>query len=128
MTRSTMINQTAWLCLSLFLLTVVCSFSGCKRSKHALSDVTGTVTINGEPASGAGVRFSPATGERTSTGQTDENGKYRLIFSPDFLGAIIGKHSVLVQYKGRLLTKEVEVENSSSVTIDLELSEFAPGK
>ena len=89
-----------------------------------LSDVTGSVTMDGAPAIGAGVRFSPKSGQRASSGQVGQDGKYRLIFTPDELGAVIGEHEVMVQYKGKVLTKSVVVEEASTSTLDLELNEF----
>ncbi len=66
--------------------------------------VSGRVTENGKPVSGAVVTFQPggkrgapppqATG---STGRTDENGRYTLrVISPDKPGAVMGEHTVTI--------------------------------
>lgn len=108
----------------IFLLAL-CVFAGCnKGSGIPLSDVTGVVTMDGSPATGAGLRFTPKSGQRASSGQVGQDGKYRLIFTRNELGAVIGEHEVFVQYKGKMLTKNVAVEDSGTSTLDLELSEF----
>jgi len=108
--------------LTVLFVPLLFAFSGC-GSKFSLSDVSGVVTLNGAPVTGAGVRFTPLSGDRSSSGQTDGDGNYRLIFSPTEVGAITGEHEVLVQHSGKLLSKSVTVE-SGSPTINLELSEF----
>ena len=108
------------------LFVAMLTFSGCGSSSGIpLSDVSGVVTMEGVPAKGAGIRFSPKSGQRASSGQVGEDGKYRLIFTPDELGAVIGEHEVLVQYQGELFAKgAVVVEEASTSTIDFELAEF----
>ena len=124
-----MISNKSWAapfwCTPILLLALLV-FTGCESgSGIPLSDVSGVVTIDGAPAIGAGLRFTPKSGERASTGQVGEDGKYRLIFTPSELGAVIGEHEVLVQYKGKLLTKKaVVVEEVSPSTLDFELNEF----
>lgn len=122
-------KQTVLLWLTTIFVLPLLVFAGCgSGSGIPLSDVSGSITIDGAPAVGAGVRFSPKSGERTSTGQVGQDGKYRLIFSPKELGAVIGEHEVIVQYKGKLLSKEVVVEDSNTSTINLELNEFKKAK
>ena len=109
----------------IFLLASFVIFIGCNSgSGTPLSDVTGVVTMDGNPATGAALRFTPKSGQRASSGRVGQDGKYRLIFTPDELGAVIGEHEVFVQYKGKMLTKNVAVEDSGTSTLDLELSEF----
>ena len=45
-----------------------------------LAEVTGTVTVKGQPAPLVVVQFAPASGGRNSGGTTDQNGKYRVNF------------------------------------------------
>jgi hypothetical protein len=61
--------------------------------------VKGKITRKGAPLAGVSVQYSPkdvpAGGNRTSsTGATDENGEYELIFSRTQNGAVPGKHQV----------------------------------
>ena len=62
----------------------------------SLGTVTGTVTIDGKPAPNVTVTFVPEAGGRASTGVTDSEGKYELLYSVD-KGALIGKHKVALQ-------------------------------
>ncbi|PQO44360.1 hypothetical protein [Blastopirellula marina] len=60
-----------------------------------LGEVTGHITLNGEPLDGATVEFIPESG-RPSIGVTDASGNYELLFKADMPGAMIGKHSVRI--------------------------------
>ena len=59
-----------------------------------LGSVTGTVTVDGKPAANVTVAFAPEGGGRPSTGTTDAEGEYELIYSSTNTGAMVGKHSV----------------------------------
>ena len=68
---------------------------GCGESGPPLGQVSGTVTMDGEPLANALVTFTPEAGGRGSMGKTDGNGKYELAFV-DSKGALIGNHKVSV--------------------------------
>jgi len=70
------------------------SWVGCSDSP-SLGEVSGTVTLDGQPYANAQVEFAPQEG-RPSSGVTDENGQYELTFSPDAKGALLGKHTVRI--------------------------------
>ncbi|MEW4455749.1 carboxypeptidase regulatory-like domain-containing protein [Bremerella sp. JC817] len=71
--------------------------SGCTSSVPSnVAEVTGLVTVDGKPAAEAMVSFSPTGGGRTSFGLTDDKGQYRLIYTNDIRGAIIGDHMVSI--------------------------------
>ena len=120
--------------LTIAIAVAVLSTAGCNSSGLSLSDVRGTVTLDGQVVS---VEFVPASGGRTSNGATDDQGKYRLIYSPQYAGASVGSHTVEIQVEGEVaealvgstgrakLEKNLEVESGSNV-IDLELRDFAP--
>ena len=57
--------------------------------------VTGVVLLEGKPLPKAQVMFFPETG-RMSQGETDENGKYELIYLRDVSGAKVGNHKVQI--------------------------------
>lgn len=93
-----MIRLTRCILCSPFLLTsiLIGSLAGCGGSDvPELGDVTGTVTLNGQPVEGALVEFIPAGG-RPSSGVTDESGVYTLSYSPEVDGALPGRHSVSI--------------------------------
>ncbi|MEZ6123233.1 MAG: carboxypeptidase-like regulatory domain-containing protein [Planctomycetaceae bacterium] len=79
---------------------------GCgKGDRPDLATVSGTVTVNGEPLSGADVIFLPAQG-RQSYGRTDENGQFELTYIRDTKGAVVGQHTVKVN-SGRVDPQQV---------------------
>jgi hypothetical protein len=63
------------------------------------SEVTGLVTLDVQPLANAHVEFAPATG-RPSFGETDAEGRYRLEYSPDQSGAIVGTNTVRIYTGG----------------------------
>ena len=58
--------------------------------------VTGTVTLDGSPLVNAVLTFEPLEEGRPSYGRTDESGEYKLYYTDDDPGAIIGKHRVRI--------------------------------
>lgn len=71
-------------------------FLGCGQSETV--PVTGTVTLNGQPATEAEVLFTPSKG-RMASGQTDAAGKFTLSTNKPGDGAVPGDHKVtIVQY------------------------------
>jgi hypothetical protein len=72
---------------------------GCGNSSGpTLGTVTGLITVNGEPLTGANVIFVPKDNGSPSYGATDEEGVYRLMFNQHRAGAELGQHSVLIEY------------------------------
>jgi hypothetical protein len=76
---------------------------GCSTSS-GIVPVSGRVTLNGQPLSGASVSFqpvSPRENERPaasgSAGKTDADGHFTLrLIEPDRPGALVGKHTVVI--------------------------------
>ncbi len=70
---------------------------GCGESADHpdLGRVTGVVTLDGAPLPGAVVGFQPVQG-RPSSGLTDNEGRYTLLYTADAQGAIIGTHTVSI--------------------------------
>jgi len=79
----------------LFLLTAALSITGCS-SGSGLVLVEGTVTLDGEPLPQAEVVFRPDNG-RPSVGLTDAEGKYKLKYTAERMGAVIGPHVVSIR-------------------------------
>ena len=78
------------------LLVLLATLIGCGPSGPPLGRVSGTVTMDGQPASGVTVNFQPAEGGRGSSATTDATGKYDLVFSPSSMGALVGEHTVSI--------------------------------
>ena len=78
---------------------VVCLLllAGCSRDdRPPLGMVSGTVTLDGKPLADARLIFEPIEGGRASTGSTDSEGKYELIYIRKDKGAKLGPHLVRI--------------------------------
>ncbi len=91
----------------LFWLLVVVSVpaAGCGNSDEGLARVKGSVTLDGKPLTGASVEFEPESGS-PSYGKTDGNGWYKLMYTQEKAGAVIGKHTV------RIRTREITTDEN----------------
>ncbi|MDR1957493.1 MAG: hypothetical protein LBQ54_00315 [Planctomycetaceae bacterium] len=94
------------LLLTAVLMFGLSSVSGCNRGP-ATARVTGMVTFGGKPLAEATVEFLPEDGSRSSVGTTDTNGTYELKFSATAIGAVPGKHKVVI----RTVTGETDSDN-----------------
>ena len=84
----------------LFSLASILCITGCGSSGPTLGTVTGTVTLDGKPVSRALVTFISKESDGTSSfGKTDTIGKYRLEFTTERLGAMLGDHDVVIVTK-----------------------------
>lgn len=81
---------------------LLCCAAGCGRSGPEIAPVTGVVTLDGKPVAGKQVSFSPkdftpnTQSGRSSTGITDEEGRYELYYTAQKKGALITKHEVTI--------------------------------
>jgi hypothetical protein len=76
-------------------MLVAMAIAGCAPSAGDVANVSGTVTLDGNPLADARVFFQPAEG-RPSFGRTDAQGGYRLLYTPGALGARIGPAVVTI--------------------------------
>jgi hypothetical protein len=83
---------------------LVASLAGCGGSDGPkLASVTGTVTIDGKPVSGAGVQFiSQEPNGSVAYGMTDESGQYEMAFGQKRTGAFPGKNKVILNSDSRI--------------------------
>ena len=79
------------------MIALLAAAVGCDSGPAAppLGTVKGKVTLDGKPAVGMAVIFTPDS-TRSSTGLTDNAGNYTLEFDKGHKGAAIGKHKVQV--------------------------------
>lgn len=85
-----------------WLLLVLCCLAipGC-GSGGKLATVRGKVTLNGQPLQGALVEFQPTDPEGSpSSGLTDAEGRYELMYTFDKPGAAPGEHVVSIRTGG----------------------------
>lgn len=83
------------LTVSIALLSLI---GGCGRGDlPPLGDVSGTVTLDGEPLSGVIINFKPETG-RAATATTDEKGNYTLTYTYGVKGTKLGPSTVMFEW------------------------------
>lgn len=82
----------------LLILAGLVTLPGCGggRDVPKTGEVTGVVKLDGQPLSGAQVQFLPQAG-RPSTAETGKDGSYRLQFTAEQEGALVGPHTVKIQ-------------------------------
>jgi hypothetical protein len=85
---------TLWVSVALFCICIAACGGG--SGLPPLGNVSGTVTVDGQPAPNVMVQFSPVQGGRTSSGITDGSGRYSLMYTAEASGAQVGKHEVRV--------------------------------
>ena len=80
----------------------ISTFVGCfdQGDRPDLGEVTGVVTLDGEPLADASIAFTKE-GFRPSVGHTNSEGKYELIYIRDTKGAAVGTHRVRIRQFGR---------------------------
>jgi hypothetical protein len=93
------------------LIVVICtvtywlstSVMSSDRGLPELGEVSGQVTLDGQPLADAAVTFQPVAGEEAgskvsaSVGRTDADGNYELNYVKDIQGAAVGAHRVMIQ-------------------------------
>jgi len=79
-------------------VTGILSLSGCstRNDLPELGEVTGRITLDGQPLPHAQIQFLPASG-RPSSAESNEDGRYRLQYTADEYGAVIGAHTVQIR-------------------------------
>ncbi len=80
--------------------TILCGCSNSSAPDYELAEVTGVVTLDGQPLEGAEVSYTPTGTGGMSLGTTDKSGKYELLLSPGVKGAAIGEHVVSIRKIG----------------------------
>ncbi len=98
--------SATWFRKQTYLLLLVCCGCGGSEAPIPLGQVSGVVTLDGQPFAGALVQFNPeaasvvsgkdAPGGGGSSGISDADGKYVLRFSNEHEGAALGSHNVTV--------------------------------
>jgi hypothetical protein len=81
--------------LVVFLLLVW--IAGCGHSGPQLGNVTGRVTLDGQPLNSARLTFQPDGNRSPSTGYTDSDGRYELLFKRGVDGAFLGSHTIQIR-------------------------------
>tara|TARA_R110002111_G_scaffold203713_2_gene268540 strand:- start:2209 stop:2682 length:474 start_codon:yes stop_codon:yes gene_type:complete len=102
----------------LFTVCLLALISGCGGSINAdysqldLIDVSGTVTLDGQPLPGATVAFEASDGT-FSSGVTDEGGHFNLMFNTEKSGCLTGDKTVRIKVGGDLENPDEESEGEN---------------
>ncbi len=92
----TKITRSFWIAGCIVGAIIVLGGVGCGRdSGPPLVDISGTLSRHGEPLAGYGLQFIPESG-RPSDAITDGNGQYKLQYTADRTGAVVGRHQVII--------------------------------
>lgn len=75
-------------------LMLLGSLVGCSGSGDPLGQVSGVITIDGQPVKNGSIEFVPAAGGRPSLALSDESGQFTAYYLPGQPGALIGKHRI----------------------------------
>lgn len=91
-------------------VVAVVTFFGCGGPAGPPTEpVTGTVTLDGKPAEGVNVVFSPTGGHKAASGITDASGRYQLTTLNPKDGAMVGSYTVAIsKTQGDTVTVNVE--------------------
>jgi hypothetical protein len=100
---------------------------GCSNSNTNLAEVTGEVTFEGQPAP-AEIIFEPSgpSGGRVSNARAGDDGRFKLTYTEDEDGAVIGTHHVVVRVFSPNKTQSFQDVSSPIKTARLE-REVKPG-
>ncbi|MDD4267820.1 MAG: carboxypeptidase-like regulatory domain-containing protein [Pirellulales bacterium] len=93
-------------------LLLVGGMIGC-GGQHGLVTVSGTATHDGKPVEDLLVVFKPENG-RISSGKTDAQGRFTLLYTRDEEGVEKGKHQVYVQYAPSDMEMQIAIEQGKA--------------
>ena len=83
--------------VSAFVIATMVGCGGGPDDYPDMGTVSGTVTMDGSPVTGASITFTPVDkSNRPSFGYTDEDGYYELKYSSSRDGAKVGEHTVSI--------------------------------
>ena len=94
-TKRALLNNVSKTVCSLICMVLIAGCSGGGEPLPELTEVTGTVTLDGKPLENISVIFQPeAADQASSRGTTNAEGKFKLMYNQDASGAVSGKHKV----------------------------------
>lgn len=114
--------MTAWRWSLILLLGIVLEgCGGAPADAPTVAPVRGKVTRKGQPLKGALVVYSPlAAGEKgssPSTGVTNDQGEYTLVYNRNLDGATIGKNQVRISLGDGLSDEDDSVKDPTEIVI-----------
>ena len=97
---------------------------GCfdQGDRPELGEVTGVVTLDGEPLANASIAFTQK-GFRPSVGHTDSEGRYELVYIRDIKGVAVGTHLVRIRQFGKPGRVPARYDTQSELTREVQAGE-----
>jgi hypothetical protein len=96
-------------CSSFALVLLLAVFSGCSQSGREVAPVTGRVTLDGQPLASADVSFQPEGAQRASSGRTNADGRFQLMFKRGQPGALVGEHTVRISVSREIVRNPPQI-------------------
>ena len=96
-------------CLKTTHVLLVAVFSGCGQSGPDVAPVSGRITLDGRPLASADVAFQPDGAQRASSGRTDADGRYELMFKRGQPGALVGQHTVRISVSREIVRNPPQI-------------------
>ena len=105
-----------------------CGGDGPVGGPENLIPVTGKVTLDGSPVSGASINFTPRSAGGSSFATTTEDGSYELLYGASAVGAIEGDHIVTIEvgeFAEPSLPEDLDTSKMSEEQVTAKLDEIA---
>jgi len=123
-------------CPRFTLVLLLAGCAGCGQSGPEVAPVSGRVTLDGQPLASADVSFQPDGAQRASSGRTNAEGRYQLMYKRGQPGALVGEHTVRISVSREIVRNPPpiparydtqselrrEVKSSEENVFDFELS------
>ena len=82
--------------LPICFVALVMSFAGCGKTVSDIAPVTGRITLDGKPLEKADILFQPDGSKPPSSGRTDADGRYQLVYKRGVMGGNVGSNTVQI--------------------------------
>jgi predicted small lipoprotein YifL len=92
-------------CRSTWTILLLATLAGCGTGGPEIVPVSGRVTLDGRPLENADVVFQPDEANRPSSGRTDADGRYQLMYKRGIEGARVGEHKVLITVSSEIVRR-----------------------
>jgi hypothetical protein len=85
------------------LVLLLVPLAGCGHSGPQIAPVHGHIKLDGQPLANADIQFQPDGSQRSSSGRTDADGQYSLMYKRGQPGAMVGQHTVRISVSSEVV-------------------------
>jgi len=82
--------------LAICFVLLATSFAGCGKTGPEIAPVSGRITLDGKPLEKADILFQPDGSKPPSSGRTDADGRYQLVYKRGVMGGMLGSNKVQI--------------------------------